>query len=202
MTPVSISPESTLEELAPAAERARRPVMLRRLRWVVILLLAWVAAQVLGSALVQHTRIRKILNARLEAAFGRRIEVARYSLNLFGRPELEASPVVVFDDSRFGNEYFLRADSLTIRIRWLSLLAGRVELGMLSLSRPSLNLVRAADGRWNIEEWLPAPSGLTGVVGSDAARTSMRLRIRRIAVDSGRVNLSAAMRSFRSRLLA
>jgi len=188
VTPVSISPESTLEELTPPAERARRPVMLRRLRWVVILLIAWVAAQVLGSALVQHTRIRNILNARLEAAFGRRIEVARYSLNLFGRPELEASPVVVFDDPRFGNEYFLRADSLTIRIRWLSLLAGRFELGTLSLSRPSLNLVRAADGRWNIEEWLPMPSGLTGADAPVVARNTARLRIRRIEVDSGRVN--------------
>ena len=60
---------------------------------------------------------------------------------------------------------------------------------MLSLSRPSLNLVRAADGRWNIEEWLPAPSGLTGVAGSrQAARNPLRLRIRRIEVDSGRVN--------------
>lgn len=185
MTPVSISPETALEELAPSVERTRRPVTLRRLRWVVILLIAWVAAQVGGSVVVQHTRIRNILNARLEAAFGRRIEVGRYSLNLFGRPELEASPVVVFDDPRFGNEYFLRADSLTIRIRWLSLLAGRIELGMLSLSRPSLNLVRAADGRWNIEEWLPAPSGMSGAADSDGARTSMRLRIRRIEVDWG-----------------
>lgn len=196
MTPVSISPETALEELAPSVERTRRPVTLRRLRWVVILLIAWVAAQVGGSVVVQHTRIRNILNARLEAAFGRRIEVGRYSLNLFGRPELEASPVVVFDDPRFGNEYFLRADSLTIRIRWLSLLAGRIELGMLSLSRPSLNLVRAADGRWNIEEWLPAPSGMSGAADSDGARTSMRLRIRRIEVDSGRVNFKRGDEKF------
>jgi len=188
VTPVSTAPETTLEDLAPAAERGRRPAMLRRLRWVAILLLAWVMVQASGSLLVQHTRIRNILNARLEAAFGRRIEVARYSLNLLGRPELEASPVVVFEDPRFGSEYFLRADSLTIRIRWLSLLAGRFELGTLSLSRPSLNLVRAADGRWNIEEWLPAPSGLTGATGSDAVHSPMRLRVRRIEMDSGRVN--------------
>ena len=188
MTPVSTSPETTLEELAPVIERPRRSAMVRRMRWVLILVIAWVMAQVAGSALVQHTRLRGILNARLEAAFGRRIEVSRYSLNLWGRPELEASPIVVFDDPRFGNEYFLRADSLTIRIRWLSLLAGRFELGVLSLSRPSLNLVRAADGRWNIEEWLPAPSGLSGTAAPQGARNSARLRIRRIEVDAGRVN--------------
>lgn len=190
MTPVSISPENTLEEVSRAAERPRRPVILRRNRWVVALIVLWVLAQVCGSALLQHTGLRGILNARLEAAFGRRIEVGRYSLNLWGRPELEASPVTVFDDARFGNEYFLRADSLAIRIRWLPLLVGRVELGVLSLSRPSLNLVRAADGRWNIEEWLPAPAGLSGgaVAAADAPAGMARLRIRRIEVDSGRVN--------------
>ena len=183
MTPVSTSPEVTLERTATGAVRPRSTSMLRRMRWIGILVIAWVLAQVGGSALVQHTRLRAILNARLEAAFGRRIEVARYSLNLWGWPELEASPVLVAEDPRFGNEYFLRADSVTVRIRLLSLLAGRIELGVLSLSRPSLNLVRAADGRWNIEEWLPAPSGL-GV----GARSPAPLRIRRIEVDSGRVN--------------
>lgn len=184
MTPVSISPEIALEELAPASAPSRRSVLRRRVRWALIALIVWVLAQICGSVLVQHTRLRNLLNARLEAAFGRRIEVTRYSLNLLGWPQLEATPITVFDDSRFGNEYFLRADSLTIRIRWLPLLAGRVELGVLSLSRPSLNLVRAADGQWNIEEWLPAPSGTSG----NAARGTTRVSIRRIDVDSGRVN--------------
>ena len=191
MTPVSISPETTLEEAALEPILRTRPRWLRRMRWIGILAVAWVAAQLIGSALVQHTGIRKILDARLEAAFGRRIEVGRYSLSLWGAPELEASPVTVFDDPRFGNEYFLRADSLTMRVRWFSLLAGKFELGMLSLSRPSLNLVRAADGRWNIEEWLPAPSesGSAGAAGAVTfVREEPRLRIRRIEVDSGRVN--------------
>ena len=166
------------------------------MRWVIALILVWALAQICGSLLLQHTGLRRVMNARLEAAFGRHIEVGRYSLNLWGVPELEATPVTVFDDPRFGNEYFLRADSLAIRIRWLPLLAGRIELGVLSLSRPSLNLVRAADGRWNIEEWLPAPSGVMGGMAPEASRdaatnassAAARLRIKRIEVDSGRVN--------------
>jgi AsmA-like C-terminal region/AsmA family len=190
VTTASTSPEIALEEPANTEVRPRRPGVLRGMRWIALFILVWALAQVGGSALVQYTRLRGILNARLEAAFGRRIEVGRYSLSLWGWPELEASPVLVAEDPRFGNEYFLRADSLTIRIRLTSLLAGRIELGMLSLSRPSLNLVRAADGRWNIEEWLPAPSGLEGVTPftGAGARNPAPLRIRRIEVDSGRVN--------------
>lgn len=190
MTTAPASPEIALEPPANSEVRPRRRGMLRRMRWIGIFILIWALAQVGGSALVQHTRLRGILNARLEAAFGRRIEVGRYSLSLWGWPELEASPVLVAEDPRFGNEYFLRADSVTIRIRLLSLITGRVELGTLSLSRPSLNLVRAADGRWNIEEWLPAPSGRVGAAPANgtAARNPAPLRLRRIEVDSGRVN--------------
>jgi len=196
VTPVSTSPEIALDETAAAAVRPRPSVLLRRARWVGIFIIVWVLAQVVGSIVVQHTRLRGILNARLEAAFGRHIEVGRYSLSLWGWPELEASPVLVAEDPRFGNEYFLRADSVTSRLRLLSLLAGRIELGVLSLSRPSLNLVRAADGRWNIEEWLPAPSGSVGATSATAmgtgapaiAHNPAPLRIRRINVDSGRVN--------------
>ena len=84
MTTASASPEIALEEPANLGVRSRRPGMLRRMRWFGIAIFIWILAQVGGSALVQYTRLRSILNARLEAAFGRRIEVGRYSLSLVG----------------------------------------------------------------------------------------------------------------------
>ncbi|MFZ0909266.1 MAG: AsmA family protein [Candidatus Acidiferrales bacterium] len=158
------------------------------LRWIFLLIAVFVAINLGGSWLVQHTRIRQILNARLAAAFGRPVEVGRYSLTLWDGPALVAEPITVAEDPRFGHEYFLRADALTIRLRWLSLFSGQLELGTLSLSRPSLNFVRAADGRWNIEEWLPAPS--SGIQSLAAGRAVPRAApgIKGIEVDSGRVN--------------
>ena len=46
----------------------------------------------------------------------------------------------------------LRADSVTANIRMSSLWRGRLEIGTLALDNPSLNLVRRADGHWNLEE--------------------------------------------------
>jgi hypothetical protein len=186
--PATIASETAAELRADAFEPRERGRKIHWLRWFLLLAAAALVANIGGSWLVQHTRIRNSLNARLAAAFGRRVVVGHYSLSLWNRLTLVAEPIEVAEDPRFGNEYFLRADSLSLRLRWLPLLSGHVELGALSLSRPSLNLVRAPDGRWNIEEWLPAPTG--GNLDSIASAPAVRAvpRIKRIEVDAGRVN--------------
>ena len=77
----------------------------------------------------------------------------------------------------------------TVRLRWAALLRGHIELGTLSLSRPSLNLVRSAAGDWNLAEWLPQPSGaLSTRVPVGPSLPSSAVRFRRINVEGGRIN--------------
>ncbi len=187
-TPSTVVPEKTPDIQLQAAAPAPAVRRFHILRWILLLVAAVVAADVAGSWLVQHTRFRRILNARLAAAFGRPVEVGKYSLSVWDGPALIAAPIEVAQDPRFGHEYFLRAESLSLRLRWLPMLAGRVELGTLSLSRPSLNLVRAPDGRWNIEEWLPQPAGGNAGTSPGGSGSHAAPRIKRIEVDAGRVN--------------
>ena len=77
----------------------------------------------------------------------------------------QADIAAVLKDPRFGHEYFLRAESISVRLLWSSLLRGRIGLGTLSLTRPSLNLVRNSQDDWNISEWLPIPAGTNTPVG-------------------------------------
>jgi hypothetical protein len=166
----------------------------RRWRWLrgllVFLALIWCLDSALSYSF-EHTRVRYLVTSRLEAAFGRPVQAAGYSFSLWQGPMLEADSVTVGEDPRFGYEYFLRADSLQARFRWLPLLRGRIELGTLSFTRPSLNLVRAANGDWNIEAWLPRPA--SGQIGTAPARPFApgawaRPRLRRIDVQEGRIN--------------
>ncbi|MGH9773477.1 MAG: AsmA-like C-terminal region-containing protein [Candidatus Acidiferrales bacterium] len=143
----------------------------------------WIA-QTGISLLIARGRPHRYLIARLEAAFGRSVEAGSFSVNFFGVPELEAQSVTVGEDPRFGREYFLRAEKLEIRLRWAALLRGRLELGTLSFTQPSLNLVRAADGRWNIESWLPRPASGPAVGGSGRGAP----KFARIEFDNGRIN--------------
>jgi hypothetical protein len=161
-------------------------------RWIkriaLLIVILWVASEA-ASLAVQHTGIRKILTAHLQSAFGRPVDVGSYAFSLWDGFALEANSVIVQEDPRFGQEYFLRADSMTVRLRWTSLLRGRVEFGTLSLSRPSLNLVRNVAGDWNLTEWLPQPGAHTASpVPVGPAFPSSALRFRRVEVDGGRIN--------------
>ncbi|HEX5424114.1 MAG TPA: AsmA-like C-terminal region-containing protein [Candidatus Acidoferrales bacterium] len=166
--------------------------------WYAVVKLAAVAVVCLWlagagiSLLIRHTSLNRRLTARLEAAFGRPVQVGSYAFSLWTGPELEAYSVRVGEDPRFGYEYFLRADAIALRVRlFASLLRGHLELGAISLSHPSLNLVRNADGDWNLAEWLPRPDG----AGDGGANSNGRLaakppvpRVYKIEVDDGRID--------------
>jgi AsmA-like C-terminal region len=165
-------------------------------RWTkAILLLAilpWVVSEGISLA-AQHGSLRKKLSAHLEAAFGRPVEVGNYHFSFWGGPSLEARSVTVAEDPRFGQEYFLRVDSMAVRLRWRSLLRGHIEFGTLSLTRPSLNLVRDAAGDWNLAEWLPRPAGTPSAsVPVGPLLPFPALRFRKIEVAYGRINFKRA----------
>jgi uncharacterized protein involved in outer membrane biogenesis len=162
------------------------------LRWIFILAIVLFAASIGLSRALRTSAARRFLIAHLEASFGRPVEVGRFDFSLLDGARLEANSITISEDPRFGNEYFLRADILRAGFRWSALLSGRFEFGTLSLSRPSLNLVRNSQGRWNIEQWLPPASpdqSRPGFVGPLAApRSVSTARLYRIAVDGGRIN--------------
>lgn len=161
-------------------------------RIVVLLVVLWAAGEGVSLA-IQHTPLRKVLTSQIEAAMGRPVDVGSYAFSFWSGPAIEARSVSVGEDPRFGAEYFLRADSMAVRLRWQSLLRGRVEFGTLSLTRPSLNLVRSSTGDWNLAEWLPRPAATPMPRSfSGPVLPSMATRFRRIEVEGGRINFKFA----------
>jgi AsmA family len=150
-----------------------------------------VAAQAGVSLLARTHRVHRYLIGHLERTFGRPVEVAHFNVLLLPSPRLDADRITIGEDSAFGNEYFLRAEALTAGLRWTGLLRGHFEFGTLSLSRPSLILVRNAEGRWNLERWLPPAKPTAGdsapVYGPPPAATAAN-RLQKIDFDDGRVN--------------
>jgi hypothetical protein len=152
-----------------------------------------IVAQVGVSLLVRTHRVHAYLVRHLERAFGRPVEVSHFSVLILPNPSLDAEEITVGEDPAFGNEYFLRAERLSASLRWTGFLRGRFEFGTLSLSRPSLNLVRNGEGRWNLERWLPpakinVPGGLPAVYNVARVLGTPANHLTRIDVDDGRVN--------------
>jgi AsmA family len=158
----------------------------------VLFLAAFVIAAQIGASLLARTHgIHQYLVAHLERSFGRPVEVRHFTVLLLPSPVLEAELVSIAEDPAFGNEYFLRAERLTARLRWTGLLRGRFEFGTLSLSRPSLVLVRNNGGEWNLERWLPPAKSTLGAgarfYGPRLQQTPSN-RLQKIDFDDGRVN--------------
>ena len=186
---VDAAPAAIASTDAAASRPFKRGLWKRPIRWVLLLVILLWAADTGISLLIHHTALQKKLTARLSAAFGRPVEVGRYEVSIWSGPTLEAQSVTVSEDPRFGQEYFLRAESLRVRPRWRSLLRGHLELGGLLLTQPSLNIVRNTEGDWNLAEWLPRPASRS-TAGPQVP--SSTLRFERIDIEGGRVNFKRA----------
>lgn len=156
-----------------------------------LILLAVIGVQVGASFLVRTRRVRTFLIARLENAFGRPVQADNFAIQLLPVPELEIDGVTIGEDPAFGREYFLRAERMDARLRWMGLLRGRFHFGTMSLTRPSLILVRNAEGRWNLERWLPPAATKTASAGEGAGPQKTEEsthHLQTIEFDDGRIN--------------
>ena len=150
-----------------------------------------IALQVSVSFLARTHRGHVYLVAHLERAFGRQVQVDSFDARILPSPQLDAYRVTVGEDPSFGHEYFLRADHLSARLRLRGLLRGHFEFGTMSLSKPSLILVRNSEGRWNLERWLPPARAnavqVARVYGPPSPVAPVN-RLQKIEFDEGRIN--------------
>lgn len=124
------------------------------------LLLVLVAGWLLPS-FFSAERYRHRLEARLTQAFHRPVTFGALSFHLLPRPGFSMDKVVVGEDPAFGFEPFVRVDRVDCDLRWDNPWARRLDCSRLYLDRASFNLVRDAQGNWNVANLLSAraPSG-------------------------------------------
>jgi hypothetical protein len=100
------------------------------------------------------SRLKSRIASSIGSALGRPVEIGSVHLRLLPRPGFDLENLVVYDDPAFGTEPMLRASEVTAALRLTSLMRGRLEIARLDLTEPSLNLVHAVGGRWNLEALL------------------------------------------------
>jgi len=146
-------------------------------RWILIILLVVLGAGALAPFL-SADRLRPRIQAALEAALNRPVEIGAVHLNLFTGPGFTVERVVIGDDPAAGVEPFAYVESMRARVRLASLLAGKLAFSSLHLDAPSVNLVRIPSGAWNVQPWLDRP----------AAAKSAPQTFPDIQISSGRLN--------------
>jgi hypothetical protein len=132
-------------------------------------------------------RLRTRIVRSISLALGRQVDVGSVTLRLLPQPGFELEGFVVHDDPAFGAEPVLQSSDVLALVRVSSLLRGRLEIARLSLTEPSLNLVRNAEGRWNLENLLER-AAKTPVAPTAKARNEVRPGFPYIEADHGRIN--------------
>ena len=132
-------------------------------------------------------RLRTRIVRSISLALGRQVDVGSVTLRLLPRPGFELEDFVVHDDPAFGAEPVVQSSDVVALVRVSSLLRGRLEIARLSLTEPSLNLVRNNEGRWNLENLLDR-AAKTPVAPTAKARSEARPGFPYIEADHGRIN--------------
>ncbi len=132
-------------------------------------------------------RYRAYIADAMSRALERPVTFDSISLRLLPQPGFDFQNFTIGDDPAYSAEPILRADEVTAYLRISSLWRGRLELARLSLSYPSLNLVRLSEGDWNIESLLYHASK-TPAAPTTAIRPQSRPRFPYIEASDGRIN--------------
>jgi hypothetical protein len=164
-----------METLEDSPETNTQPHRRRRTTLAVtLLLLLLVLALVLTPPMVNVNRYSKRIAASMSASLGRPVHLSSVTLHLLPMPGLTLENLVVSEDPAFGSEPTIRANKVVATLRVSSLWRRQIEFSKIQFevddngSAPSLNLVRNAQGHWNLESLLMHASRI------DAAPTSQR----------------------------
>jgi AsmA protein len=152
--------DPTLDQIAKPSHRHRTELLLIAL-FVLLVLVA-----VFLPPYLNVNRFQRRIATNIGASLGRPVHLDRVSLTLLPLPGFTLEKFVVDEDPAFGYEPILRADEVRATVRISSLWSRRVEFSRISLTDPSVNLVRNPDGRWNLESILGRASRI------DAAPTA------------------------------
>jgi AsmA protein len=165
----------------------------RRLIWslgVVLVLLILV----LAPPLLNVGRLRSRIAASMSAALGRPVHLDKVTMHLLPVPGFTLENLVVSEDPAFGYEPVIRAMKVELTPRLSSLWRRQVEISTIRFevddngSAPSLNLVRNAQGQWNVQSLLMHAAEVNAEPTAQASAGSVP-RFPYIEATGGRVNL-------------
>ena len=133
--------------------RPGRNGRLRHLIYAGVAVLVLVLLVVLPP-LINVNRFQRRIATSIGGSLGRPVHLDRVTFNLLPLPGFTLENLVVGEDPAFGMEPIIRANSVRATLRISSLWRKRVEFSTISFTEPSVNLVRAANGKWNLESIL------------------------------------------------
>jgi len=147
----------------------------RRRLWLALALLVVLLAIVVMPPMVSISRYKTRITQLLSESLGRPVRLSSVELRLLPLPGFVLTDLTVEEDPAYGAEPVLRANTVTATIRLLSLWRGHVEIATISVDEASFNVVRTAEGRWNLDPLFRTAAAKTQTAGQGKLARPMPL---------------------------
>ncbi len=180
---------ATTDSGAGPRHRVRKPGA-RRLTWIFLTLTLLAAALVLPP-LINISQYRRQVTALMSRSLGRPVRLSSIELRLLPLPGFVLHDLAVAEDPGFGVEPILSARSVVASVKLWSLWRGKLEVSRISVDEASLNLVRNAQGRWNLETLMIGAA--PGLPGASPAITTQSTPFPYLEATSSRVNFKEGL---------
>ncbi len=168
------------QSTAPSRNGRRLQIILTA---AALLLVAVLVLPPMVSVSGYKNRITQLISTSL----GRPVRLSSVKLHLLPWPGFVLSDLSVAEDPAYGAEPVLHATSVTASIRLLSLWRGRLEISSISVDEASLNLVRSAPGRWNLDPLFRTAAAQAGSAGDGIPRR--RVPLPNLEATNSRINI-------------
>jgi uncharacterized protein involved in outer membrane biogenesis len=114
-----------------------------------VIILIVIVAVVIFAATFDVNRYRGTIQSELQQQLGRQVSLGEMNLKIFP-PRFQVRSVAISDDPAFNNQKpFVQTQELDVSVKLLPLLRKTVEVDSLTLVRPTVELIRNAQGVWN-----------------------------------------------------
>jgi AsmA protein len=167
---------------------------------VVVLLI--ILAAVAFVATINPNDYRGTIQARLEQQLDRKVGLGNMDLGLFPL-RFRVANLSISDDPRFnGSHPFIQTQQLSVSVKLLPLLSKSVQIDSLALQRPSVELIKNAQGVWNFAtlgtgaagEPPPGHTGTAkappGTAPSSSSSEQQQLSLGELAIEDGQVAIT------------
>jgi hypothetical protein len=172
-------PSTAAVAVLPRWRRWFRP---GRLAWAIFGFALLYAFAVFYGPSVTATRYEADLKRELERVLGRTVEFRDVRYSFYPSPGLSAKDLVIHESPTFGIEPLAYVGEIRVGVRWLPLLAGRLECSSVRLDDANLNIARTLEAGWNFAVFL---SQITAGLRRGAHAPAIQIRDGRINFRDG-----------------
>jgi AsmA protein len=147
------------------------------------IVLVLIVAVVIFAATFNVNQYRGTIQSELEKRLDRRVALGDMHLGIFP-PRLQVQNLSIADDPKFNDgKPFVEAQGLDVSVKLLPLLSKSVEISSLSLQRPSVELIKDAQGMWNF-------STIAATQKSGPSQNKQQFSLGQLAVQDGQVAIT------------